>query len=101
MNAQRFDPNDSDAIVCPTRTEGLLVGSFSVSPGTSAWGALELEVVYRNGQGDWTAYPGVSSLTASARSSGRLDVSWFDEIALRITTVEGTSRIYLAEFSGK
>lgn len=96
-----FDANDPDAIVCAHSTAGFLVGSFTVDPGPHVWGALELTVVYRNGQGAWTTYPGLAVIDASTPSSGRIDVSWVAEVALKITTVDGTSREYSAEFYGR
>lgn len=96
---QRFDPNDANGIVCVQDVRQVLAGSFSVNPGAVAWSTAVLTVVYRNGGGVWTTYPGLSTLTSSATSSGRIDLSWVDQVALKITTAEGTSRIWSGSFN--
>ncbi len=96
----RFDANDQDGIVGIADVSDLLVGSFEVGPGAYTWSTAVLTVVYANGLGGWTAYPSVSTLTTSARASGRLDLSWVNMIALKITTPEGSSRPFEGVFNG-
>lgn len=95
-----FDANDQDAIVCAADVSAMLVGSFEVSPRAYAWATAVFTVVYDNGGGEWTAYPSLSTLTTSARASGRIDLSWVKRIALKVTTPEGTSRPFMGVFNG-
>lgn len=96
----RFDANDQDAIVGVTDVSDLLVGSFEIGPGAYTWSTAVLTVVYDNGLGGWSAYPSVSTLTTTARASGRLDLSWVNRIALKVTTPEGTSKPFEGAFNG-
>lgn len=96
----RFDPNNPSGIVGAFDVSDLLVGSFEISDAGYGWTTAVLTVVYDNGLAGWTAYPSVSTLTTSARASGRLDLSWVNRIALKITTAEGTSRSFEGAFNG-
>lgn len=96
----RFNPNDQDAIVGVQDVSALLVGSFQINPCGYAWSAAEFTVVYDVGLGQWTDYPSLAVIDGTNRSSGRIDLSWVNAIALKVSTVEGTSRRWEGVFSG-
>jgi len=96
-----FDSNDIGGIVGIAPCMGLLVGSYGLESNGNTWTTAVLTIVYDAGGGRWEAYPSVATLVTATRNSARLDLTWFDRVALKITTAEGSSQRLFGTFFGK